>query len=170
MALHVTGGLASVVGVPDRHSVLFLTVRSHERGPAVYIDQWGFMLQHSQHVAGGEWTNGPATPYRLEPGSRVTWMRDYGEARAFLAEWHQPPVHHWDVRPWIRLGSGAQHFGRHEHFGIPTVRIWEQGFVGNDGRRPFWERMLRKRQPILRWSGSSWEEIGAEMEPGTNRT
>jgi hypothetical protein len=156
--LKVTGGLATVVGIPGRGSILHLDVRSSEYTPPVYIDQWGFMIQRTKHTVAPAWTHGPGTPYRLEPGTRVSWMLDYSEARTSLANNHPSPDHFWDVRPWIRLQSGDERFGTHEHHRTKTIRIWEQGYVGSEGPRSFWWWLLRRHDPVLRFTGTTWEE------------
>jgi hypothetical protein len=156
--LRITGGIATVVGVPGHGGILFLDVRSSEHTPPVSIDQWGFMIQGKKHLVGPAWAKGPDTPYRLEPGMRASWMLDYPEGRASLASNHPSPDHFWDVRPWIRLGSGDERFGTHEHHRTKTIRVWEQGFVGSDGQRSFWWWLLRRREPVLRLSGTTWEK------------
>lgn len=131
--LNATGFHATVVGIERPDRMLMLNVRSSEHTPPIYIDQWGFMIRGMRHTVGPAWTHGPDTPHRLERGQRVTWMLDNAEGRASLANNHPTANHFWDVRPWIRLQSGAEHYGTHEHFRTKTIRIWEPGYVGSEG-------------------------------------
>jgi hypothetical protein len=156
--LKVTGSLGTVFGVDKPGAKLLLTVRSSEHTPPVYIDQWGFMIVGTKYLVGPAWTHGPDTPHRLEPGQRVTWLMDATEGRASLASNHPNPNHVWHVRPWIRLQSGDERYGTHEHFRTRTMRMWELGFVGSEGRRSFWWWLLRRRDPVLRWTGTTWEK------------
>jgi len=166
--LKVTGFHAMVAGVEKPGSKLLLTVRSSEHTPPVYIDQWGFMIEGTKHLVGPALTFGPDTPHRLEPGQRVTWLIDDAKGRASLANNHPRPDHFWDVRPWIRLQSGGERFGTHEHHRTKTIRMWEPGFVGSDGPRSFWSWMLRRREPVLRLNGTTWEKTDRKACSGPN--
>src|ERR1700682_2978513 len=158
--LKVSGFHASVVGLdrPGSIRMLMLNVRSAEHTPPVWIDQWGFMIKGTKHIVGPAWSHGPSTPHRLESGQRVTWILDDTEGRASLAANHPSPDHFWDVRPWIRLQSGDERCGTHEHHRTKTIRMWEQGYVGFEGRRSFWSWLLRRREPVMRLNGTTWEK------------